>query len=124
MRASSILKAAGGERIFIGISTSLPKDSVSYDYHEVDTPDWVSYDNTGFSFVARRAGKFTVYVHGGGETLPVSIEVTSDDNVWLEYMNKLTKLIKSFPGSSDPLEGLKQLGMWLVDNCPYDKGQG
>ena len=124
LRASSILKAAGGERIFIGISTSLPKDSVSYDYHEVDTPDWVSYDNTGFSFVARRAGKFTVYVHGGGETLPVSIEVTSDDNVWLEYMNKLTKLIKSFPGSSDPLEGLKQLGMWLVDNCPYDKGQG
>lgn len=124
LRASSILKAAGGERISIDISTSLPKDSVSYDYHEVNTPDWVSYDNTGFSFVARRAGKFTIYVHGGGETLPVSIEVTSDDNVWFDYMNKLTKLIKSFPGSSDPLEGLKQLGMWLVDNCPYDKGQG
>lgn len=124
LRASSILKAAGGERISIDISTSLPKDGISYDYHEVNTPDWVSYDNTGFSFVARRAGKFTIYVHGGGETLPVSIEVTSDDNVWFDYMNKLTKLIKSFPGSSDPLEGLKQLGMWLVDNCPYDKGQG
>lgn len=124
LRASSILRAAGGERISIDISTSLPKDSISYDYHEVNTPDWVSYDNTGFSFVARRAGKFTIYVHGGGETLPVSIEVTSDDNVWFDYMNKLTKLIKSFPGSSEPLEGLKQLGMWLVDNCPYDKGQG
>ena len=124
LRASSILKAAGGKRISIGISTSLPKDSISYDYHEVDTPDWVSYDNTGLGFVARRAGKFTVYVHGGGETLAVPIEVTSDDDVWLDYMNKLTKLVKSFPGSSDPLEGLKQLGMWLVDNCPYDKGQG
>lgn len=121
---SSVLKAAGGERIFIAISTSLPKDSVSYDYHEVDTPDWVSYGNTGLGFVARRAGKFTVYVHGGGETLAVPIEVTSDDDVWLDYMNKLTKLVKSFPGSSDPLEGLKQLGVWLVDNCPYDKGQG
>lgn len=124
LRASSILKAAGGERISIDISTSLPKDRISYDYHEVNTPDWVSYNNTGFSFVARRAGKFTVYIHGGGETLPVPIEVTSDDDVWFDYMNKLTKLIKSFPGSSDPLEGLKQLGMWLVDNCPYDKGQG
>ena len=124
LRASSILKAAGGKRISIGISTSLPKDSISYDYHEVDTPDWVSYDNTGLGFVARRAGKFTVYVHGGGETLAVPIEVTSDDDVWFDYMNKLTKLIKSFPGSSDPLEGLKQLGMWLVDNKPYDKGQG
>lgn len=121
---SSVLKAAGGERIFIAISTSLSKDSISYDYHEVDTPDWVSYDNTGLGFVARRAGKFTVYVHGGGETLAVPIEVTSDDNVWFDYMNKLTKLVKSFPGSSDPLEGLKQLGVWLVDNCPYDKGQG
>ena len=124
LRASSILKAAGGERIFIGISTSLPKDSISYDYHEVDTPDWVGAGGYSMFFVARRAGKFTVYVHGGGETLSVPIEVTSDDNVWLDYMNKLTKLVKSFPGSSDPLEGLKQLGMWLVDNCPYDRGQG
>ena len=124
LRASSILKAAGGERISIDISTSLPKEGISYDYHEVNTPDWVSYNNTGFSFVARRAGKFTVYIHGGGETLPVPIEVTSDDAVWFDYMNKLTKLVKSFPGSSDPLEGLKQLGMWLVDNKPYDKGQG
>ena len=124
LRADSILKVAGGERILIVISTSLPKDSISYDYHEVDTPDWVGAGGYSMSFVARRAGKFTVYVHGGGETLSVPIEVTSDDNVWLDYMNKLTKLVKSFPGSSDPLEGLKQLGMWLVDNCPYDRGQG
>ena len=124
LRADSILKVAGGKRIFIGISTSLSKDSISYDYHEVDTPDWVSADGYVMSFVPRKAGKFTIYVSGGGETLSVPIEVTSDDNVWLEYMNKLTKLVKSFPGSSDPFEGLKQLGMWLVDNCPYDKGQG
>ena len=124
LRADSILKVAGGERIVIVVSTSLPKDSISYDYHEVDTPDWVGAGGYSMSFVARRAGKFTVYVHGGGETLSVPIEVTSDDNVWLDYMNKLTKLIKSFSGSSDPLEGLKQLGVWLVDNCPYDKGQG
>lgn len=124
LRASSILKASGGERIFIGISTSLPKDDISYDYHEVNTPDWVSVDGYVMSFVPRKAGKFTIYVSGGGETLPVPIEVTSDDDVWFDYMNKLTKLVKSFPGSSDPLEGLKQLGMWLVDNCPYDKGQG
>lgn len=124
LRADSILKVAGGERILIVISTSLPKDSISYDYHEVDTPDWVGAGGYSMSFVARRAGKFTVYVHGGGETLAVPIEVTSDDNVWLDYMNKLTKLVKSFPGSSDPLEGLKQLGVWMVDNKPYDKGQG
>ena len=124
LRASSILKAAGGERIFIGISTSLSKDDISYDYHEVNTPDWVSVDGYVMSFVPRKAGKFTIYVSGGGETLPVPIEVTSDDDVWFDYMNKLTKLVKSLPGSSDPLEGLKQLGAWLVDNKPYDDGQG
>lgn len=124
LRADSILKVAGGERILIVISTSLPKDSISYDYHEVNTPDWVSAGGYSMSFVPRKAGKFTIYVTGGGETLSVPIEVTSDDNVWFDYMNKLTKLIKSFPGSSDPLEGLKRLGMWLVDNKPYDKGQG
>lgn len=110
--------------ILIVISTSLPKDSISYDYHEVNTPDWVGVGGYSMSFVPRKAGKFTIYVSGGGETLSVPVEVTSDDTVWLDYMNKLTKLVKSFPGSSDPLEGLKQLGMWLVDNKPYDKGQG
>ena len=76
------------------------------------------------SFIARLKGEYTVYVSGGGETIEVPVEVTSTDDVWFDYMNKLTKLVKSFPGSSDPLEGLKQLGMWLVDNKPYDKGQG
>ena len=122
---TSHLKVAGGEVVIVDIYSNFSSDvSISYDLNDVNTPDWVSYSNTGLSFVARRAGKFTVYVHGGGETLSVPIEVTSDDNVWLDYMNKLTKLIKSFPGSADPLEGLKQLGVWLVDNKPYDKGQG
>ena len=124
LRADSILKVAGGERILIVISTSLPKDSVSYDYHEVDTPDWVSAGGYSMSFVPRKAGKFTIYVSGGGETLSVPIEVTSDDKVWLDYINRVISMVKSFPGSSDPLEGLKQLGAWLVDNKPYDDGQG
>lgn len=121
---SSVLKAAGGERIFIAISTSLPKDSISYDYHEVNTPDMVCAGGYSMSFVPRKAGKFTIYVSGGGETLSVPIEVTSDDEVWLDYINRVISMVKSFPGSSNPLEGLKQLGIWMVDNKPYDKGQG
>ena len=121
---SSVLKAAGGERIFIAISTSLSKDSISYDYHEVDTPDWVGAGGYSMSFVPRKAGKFTIYVSGGGETLSVPVEVTSDDDVWLAYINRVINMVKGFPGSSNPLEGLKQLGVWMVDNKPYDKGQG
>lgn len=121
---SSVLKAAGGERIFIAISTSLPKDSISYDYHEVDTPDMVCTGGYSMSFVPRKAGKFTIYVSGGGETLSVPVEVTSDDDVWLAYINRVINMVKGFPGSSDPLEGLKQLGVWMVDNKPYDKSQG
>lgn len=121
---SSVLKAAGGERIFIAISTSLSKDSISYDYHEVNSPDMVCAGGYSMSFVPRKAGKFTIYISGGGETLSVPVEVTSDDDVWLAYINRVINMVKGFPGSSNPLEGLKQLGVWMVDNKPYDKGQG
>ena len=121
---ASSLKVAGGERIYLIIRTALPDESLSYDLHDVDGVDWPSMGGTTMSFIARKAGKFTIYVSGGGETLAVPIEVTSDDDIWLDYISRVISMTKSFPGSSDPLEGLKQLGVWLVDNKPYDKGQG
>lgn len=120
----SVLKVPGGERIRLILNTSVSEDSISYDLHDVNYPDWVSIKGSMMSFIARKAGKFTVYVSGGGETLSVPVEVTSDDEVWLDYINRVINMVKSFPGSSDPLEGLKQLGIWMVDNKPYDKGQG
>ncbi len=120
----SVLKVPGGERIRLILNTSVSEDSISYDLHDVNYPDWISIKGSMMSFIARKAGKFTIYVSGGGETLSVPIEVTSDDEVWLDYINRVISMVKSFPGSSDPLEGLKQLGAWLVDNKPYDDGQG
>ena len=120
----SVLKVPGGERIRLILNTSVSEDSISYDLHDVNYPDWISIKGSMMSFIARKAGKFTIYVSGGGETLSVPIEVTSDDEVWLDYINRVISMAKSFPGSSDPLEGLKQLGAWLVDNKPYDDGQG
>lgn len=133
LSAASKLSAPGGKRIIIIVNTSVSANDITYNLNNVNKVvngisalDGVLFDkeHKDISFIARLKGEYTVYVSGGGETIEVPVEVTSTDDVWFDYMNKLTKLVKSFPGSSDPLEGLKQLGMWLVDNCPYDRGQG
>lgn len=133
LSAASKLSAPGGKRIIIIVNTSVSANDIAYNLNNVNKVvngisalDGVLFDkeHKDISFIARLKGKYTVYVSGGGETIEVPVEVTSTDDVWFDYMNKLTKLVKSFPGSSDPLEGLKQLGAWLVDNKPYDDGQG
>lgn len=133
LSAASKLSAPGGKRIIIIVNTSVSANNITYNLNNVNRVvngisalDGVLFDkeHMAISFIARLKGKYTVYVSGGGETIEVPVEVTSTDDVWFDYMNKLTKLVKSFPGSSDPLEGLKQLGAWLVDNKPYDDGQG
>lgn len=133
LSAASKLSAPGGKRIIIIVNTSVSANDITYNLNNVNRVvngisalDGVLFDkeHMAISFIARLKGEYTVYVSGGGETIEVPVEVTSTDDVWFDYMNKLTKLVKSFPGSSDPLEGLKQLGAWLVDNKPYDDGQG
>ena len=133
LSAASKLSAPGGKRVIIYINSSLPADSISYNlknvnvtYNGVQALDGVLTEKGQkyISFIARLKGEYTVYVSGGGETLVVPVEVTSTDDVWFDYMRQVISMVKSFPGSSDPLEGLKQLGVWLVDNKPYDRGQG
>lgn len=125
LNPTSNITVAGGERVLIVVDTSCPVDGIKFDFHEVDSLDMTySHYSTTAGFIARAKGKYTVYVTGGGETLAVPVVVTSNDDVWFAYINRVISMVKSFPGSSDPLEGLKQLGMWLVDNKPYDKGQG
>lgn len=133
LSAASKLSAPGGQRIIIYINSSLSADDLSYNlknvnvaYNGIQALDGVLTEKGQkyISFIARLKGEYTVYVSGGGETLVVPVEVTSTDDVWFDYMRQVISMVKSFPGSSDPLEGLKQLGVWLVDNKPYDKGQG
>ena len=125
LNPTSNITVAGGERVLIVVDTSCPVDDIKFDFHEVDSLDMTySHYSTSAGFIARAKGKYTVYVTGGGETLAVPIVVTSNDDVWFNYINRVISMVKSFPGSSDPLEGLKQLGAWLVDNKPYDDGQG
>lgn len=133
LSAASKLSAPGGKRIIIIVNTSVSANNISYNLNNVNKVvngisalDGVLFDkeHMAISFIARLKGEYTVYVSDGGETIEVPVKVTSTDDVWFDYMNKLTKLVKSFPGSSNPLEGLKQLGAWLVDNKPYDDGQG
>lgn len=125
LNPTSNITVAGGERVLIVVDTSCPVDDIKFDFHEVDSLDMTySHYSTSAGFIARAKGKYTVYVTGGGETLAVPIVVTSNDDVWFAYINRVISMVKSFPGSSDPLEGLKQLGAWLVDNKPYDDGQG
>ena len=125
LNPTSNITVAGGERVLIVVDTSCPVDDIKFDFHEVASLDMTySHYSTSAGFIARAKGKYTVYVTGGGETLAVPIVVTSNDDVWFDYINRVISMVKSFPGSSDPIEGLKHLGMWLVDNCPYDRGQG
>ena len=125
LNPTSNITVAGGERVLIVVDTSCPVDDIKFDFHDVDSLDMVySHYSTSAGFIARAKGKYTVYVTGGGETLAVPVVVTSNDDVWFAYINRVISMVKSFPGSSDPLEGLKQLGVWMVDNKPYDKGQG
>lgn len=125
LNPTSNITVAGGERVLIVVDTSCPVDDIKFDFHEVDSLDMTySHYSTSAGFIARAKGKYTVYVTGGGETLAVPVVVISNDDVWFAYINRVISMVKSFPGSSDPLEGLKQLGVWLVDNKPYDKGQG
>ena len=133
LSAASKLSAPGGQRIIIIVNTSISANDVSYNLNNVNKVvngisalDGVLFDkeHMAISFIARLKGEYTVYVSGGGETIEVPVEVTSTDDVWFDYMRQVISMVKSFPGSSDPLEGLKQLGVWMVDNKPYDKGQG
>ncbi len=133
LSAASKLSAPGGKRIIIIVNTSVSANDITYNLNNVNKVvngisalDGVLFDkeHMAISFIARLKGEYTVYVSGGGETIEVPVEVTSTDDVWFDYMSKVISMVKSFPGSSDPLEGLKQLGVWLVDNKPYDKGQG
>ena len=133
LSAASKLSAPGGKRVIIYINSSLSADDISYNlknvnvtYNGVQALDGVLTEKGQkyISFIARLKGEYTVYVSGGGETIVVPVEVTSTDDVWFDYMRQVISMVKSFPGSSDPLEGLKQLGAWLVDNKPYDDGQG
>ncbi len=133
LSAASKLSAPGGQRIIIIVNTSIFANNISYNLNNVNKVvngisalDGVLFDkeHMAISFIARLKGEYTVYVSGGGETIEVPVKVTSTDDVWFDYMRQVISMVKSFPGSSDPLEGLKQLGMWLVDNKPYDRGQG
>ncbi len=133
LSAASKLSAPGGQRIIIYINSSLSADSISYNlknvnvtYNGIQALDGVLTEkgHKYISFIARLKGEYTVCVSGGGETIEVPVKVTSTDDVWFDYMRQVISMVKSFPGSSDPLEGLKQLGAWLVDNKPYDDGQG